>query len=492
MLLGQLGPPLRVSLYPDPLWVSKLHNPASLSRRPFDTPTKPFLDYAPPGGSLFSGDPTVPSPTLSRVRRRLRVLGLDTPGGIARAITVPACAVCAGSVPALAAVGAALPAGVLYAGFLTHVALLPLAPLNVALLWRSYRAHGRKGGLILGSTGVALILLHMTFHFGAFESVLGQFHRYLDTLPHRFNGLPAHWLLFELPIWSGAGLLATGTFLDIRARWEARSRVVDCRSPEEYWEKVLTGVHPGLRESRWALSVVPSPPRCKLCSAPFAGPGRLLMRLIGKAQSPKNPRFCDSCLSKAPIGGAELEVSLLFADVRGSTELAERSTPSDFSHAMRSFYEIATDVLTEHDALIDKFVGDEVVALFIPAFAGPVHAARAIDAATALLTATGGGLGGPQLSIGVGVHTGIAYVGLLGAEGGVADLTALGDTVNVAKRLSSSARAGELVVSRAALLAAKLDPEAVGCMPLELKGREEPVEAAILETGADLESASTP
>ena len=153
-------------------------------------------------------------------------------------------------------------------------------------------------------------------------------------------------------------------------------------------------------------------------------------------------------------GGAEVECSLLFADIRGSTSLAEKMSPTEFRRLLDRFYDAAAKVLHEHDAILDKFVGDEAVAIFIPALSGELHAARAVAAGRALLRATGNGEpGGPWLPIGIGVHTGIAFVGAVG-EGPSTTVTALGDIVNVAARLASAAGPGELLVTADAARAA--------------------------------------
>src|SRR5439155_234918 len=82
-----------------------------------------------------------------------------------------------------------------------------------------------------------------------------------------------------------------------------------------------------------------------------------------------NPRYCHKCFSvlEATNGGAEIECSLLFADVRGSTTLAEQMPATEFRHLLDRFYRVTTEVLIAQDGIIDKFVGDEVVAIFIPA-----------------------------------------------------------------------------------------------------------------------------
>jgi adenylate cyclase len=147
---------------------------------------------------------------------------------------------------------------------------------------------------------------------------------------------------------------------------------------------------------------------------------------------------------------------------------------------LNRFYDAAAEVLHEHDAILDKFVGDEVVAIFIPALSGDRHAARAVMAGRALLRATGHGESGdPWLPIGIGIHSGIAYVGAVG-EGPSTTLTALGDTVNVAARLASAAGAGELLVSDEAARSAAIEVGAAEHRDLELKGKSMRVPVVVL------------
>ncbi len=168
------------------------------------------------------------------------------------------------------------------------------------------------------------------------------------------------------------------------------------------------------------------------------------MPMIGHGRWPKNPKYCAGCFQmlRRNHGGAEVECSLLFADVRGSTPLAERMRPTDFTRLMGRFYDAATAVLVDHGAFVDKFVGDEVIGIFVPAMATTAHAQRAIAAATMLLERTGHADGrGPWVPVGVGVGTGTAYVGSVG-DGHDTELTAMGDIVNTTARLSSVAARG--------------------------------------------------
>jgi len=234
---------------------------------------------------------------------------------------------------------------------------------------------------------------------------------------------------------------------------------------------------------------IPSDPRCKLCDTPFGPPGKV-MRFIGFGPSRLNRRICSGCihaLQKRP-GGAEIELSFLFADVRGSTTLAERMPAEAFSQLMARFYVAAAQAVDRRDGIVDKFVGDEVVALFIPGFAGPDHAADAVAAAQELLAATGHGDGEPWIPVGAGVHTGIAYVGTVG-EGDAFDFTALGDPVNTASRLAASAGVGEILVSSAAATAAGMDTVGLESRTLEIRGRAESVDAWVSTVGTELVAA---
>jgi class 3 adenylate cyclase len=180
-------------------------------------------------------------------------------------------------------------------------------------------------------------------------------------------------------------------------------------------------------------------------------------------------------LEKRP-GGAEIELSFLFADVRGSTTLAERMPAEEFSQLMARFYGTAAQVVDRRNGIVDKFVGDQAMALFIPAFAGGDHASDAIEAARELLQETGHGDGEPWVPLGAGVHTGVAYLGTVG-EGDTFDFTALGDSVNTAARLAASAGAGEILVSSTAAKASELDTAGLESRTLELRGRAESVQA---------------
>jgi adenylate cyclase len=201
------------------------------------------------------------------------------------------------------------------------------------------------------------------------------------------------------------------------------------------------------------------------------------MRAIGKRPADKNPRVCQSCFSfiAEHHGGAEIEATFLFADIRGSTTLAEHMTPAAFHDLLDRFYATASSVVFRNDGGVDKFVGDEIVAMFFPLMSGPRHVAHAVRAASDLLRATGhADPDGPWVPVGAGVHTGPAWVGAVGDDRHT-ELTALGDTVNTTARLASVAAAGEVLVTVEAASAAGLDAS-LDRRALELKGKESPTE----------------
>ena len=228
---------------------------------------------------------------------------------------------------------------------------------------------------------------------------------------------------------------------------------------EEDFRAVLSGEHPGLGGIRKTMMRIPSSPRCKLCAAPFEGLGGAVLRHIGYARFGGNPSLCENCIrefKKHGLTGATIPVTLLFADIRGSTAIGERLSPSEFRTYLDRFYRIGSAAILEVDGLVDKTVGDEIIGLFFGGVTGPGHPAAAIQAAERLLELCGAADATPMGSIpvGVGVHTGEAYVGTTGSAGAPEDFTAVGDIVNATARLASAALAGELLLSVDAALAA--------------------------------------
>ena len=259
------------------------------------------------------------------------------------------------------------------------------------------------------------------------------------------------------------------------------------------WRAYLTGDYSQLdakvKMLRQVFARLPSPPRCRVCNAPFHGMGGMVVGLFGfgAGRSKFNPNLCDRCekIVKAYQVGLELPLTLLFADVRGSTNLAEEIGASAFHRLINRFYQASTTVMVENDALIDKLVGDEVIGLFVPGIAGPQYTRRAWPAARGLWEARGTPPpGGPWCLGGGGVHAVMAYVGAVGSSDSMSDITVLGDAANTTARLASQAGPGEILVSEAACHMANLDLKDCETRTLNLKGRTEPVAVRVIRVTA--------
>ncbi|MEA2353182.1 MAG: adenylate cyclase [Thermoleophilaceae bacterium] len=226
------------------------------------------------------------------------------------------------------------------------------------------------------------------------------------------------------------------------------------------------------RRFMWVMRHLPSEPRCRLCKAPYGGVGGRIMRRFGFGPSRKNPALCNTCFEKAPMGGAELEIGVLFADVRGFTSMSEQMESDAVASMLNRFYASATEVLTR-TAIIDKLVGDEVMALYLPQLMSEHWEDEMLRDASDLLAAVG------TLPLGVGLDVGRAYVGNVGS-GEVKDFTALGDVVNTASRLQSAAEGGQIVLSERLFGRLTHGPPEARATSLTLKGKSEAEPARVI------------
>src|SRR5262249_4317691 len=205
------------------------------------------------------------------------------------------------------------------------------------------------------------------------------------------------------------------------------------------------------------------------------------MGVRGKRPSNRNPRFCSACdqFIRAHPGGAEVLMSLVFADVRGSTALAEQVSATELHGRINAFYAAVTHELVETDGFMIDVVGDEVVGVYPPGMSGERHGALAIEAARRLVALGPSATG--DLAFGVGVHTDVVHIGTtMGADEGIAAVRATGDGVSVAARLSSAAAPGEALVSMAAWEASGETPDGLERRELQLKGRAEALRVAVV------------
>src|SRR4051812_45253260 len=177
---------------------------------------------------------------------------------------------------------------------------------------------------------------------------------------------------------------------------------------------------------------LPHSPRCAVCGAPFAGVGRLVVAPLGYRPSRKNPTVCSTCVEYSPPGGITQYTGVLFADVRGFTARLDGGDAREASLVLSRFYRCAEDVFFP-EAIIDKLIGDEVMALYLPdlkpGLARDDVSMVMLGHARELLRAVGYGTpSGPFVEIGIGLDVGEAFVGNIGQRA-LYDFTAIGDVV---------------------------------------------------------------
>jgi adenylate cyclase len=181
------------------------------------------------------------------------------------------------------------------------------------------------------------------------------------------------------------------------------------------------------------------------------------------------------------LGGKSCCVTALFSDIRGFTSMAENLTPQIVVQILNEYFADMTPIVFEHQGLLDKFMGDGLMALFGVPLPTEDAAANAVAAAIAMQRQMTGvnkdlrALGLSEIAIGIGINTGDVTVGYIGSRERT-DYTAIGDTVNLAARLEKQALAGQIIISRFTV-------EAIGdkfplrpCDQIKVKGKQEPVQ----------------
>lgn len=274
----------------------------------------------------------------------------------------------------------------------------------------------------------------------------------------------------------------------------ANRKIPESLIKEAWYSYFTTGNMPARLHAPWfehktfrpIIKRLPRSPRCRICYLPFHGVGGYFTRtVLGVKPSTLNPHLCNLCENFATEyhGGVELEITIMFVDVRGSVAMAEKLSPQEYSKTINRFYRAATEVFYKHNGLVEKLVGDEVAGFFVPGFAGPTFSQVAVEAGRETLKVMGyGGSSKPWIPVGVGIHTGVAYIGSVDAEGGVSNIAILGDSVNTAARLTSLAAPGELIISEATRKAARLETDKMEPRTLNLKGKSETVDVWVMKS----------
>jgi len=225
---------------------------------------------------------------------------------------------------------------------------------------------------------------------------------------------------------------------------------------------------------------------CKGCwqqmrvPVPLRGPASLPFRAVGIRPSRMNPNTCTVCeLMFTRIMKARqitVDVTVLFADLRGYTSLSQSLSADNVSSLLDVFYDECAAAIWEYDGLLNKTVGDAVMAIFNFPIQHPNHAERAVLAARDIQRrcAAAAGRAGSELEVGIGIASGDASFGEFGRAH--KDLTAIGTVVNTAARAQSAAQPGEILVTKA--VCERAPEETVGHCSREyaLKGFDAPME----------------
>lgn len=272
------------------------------------------------------------------------------------------------------------------------------------------------------------------------------------------------------------------------------------RFNQELWHTIFAVGHPVLIGKQQTFGAQGGAPRCKLCLAPFGPNAEFGGTPERPGPSNRNPRYCSLCdaFIRENPGGAKVRLSMVFADVRNSTRLAQTLELEEYVRRMNRFYADTTRVFVETDGFLADIVGDEVFALYPAGFSGIVSgddqavsqaelvarrqfvAARKAMQAVKRLVALGRG-GEDAFAFGVGVHTADVFIGTVrGAEEGICDVRVWGPEVIKTARLSSAAPGGEAWSSEAACIEAGEDRASLERRVVQLKGLAEPATVCVL------------
>jgi adenylate cyclase len=215
---------------------------------------------------------------------------------------------------------------------------------------------------------------------------------------------------------------------------------------------------------------------CLVCNTALEGPWGRLFSLFGINRSVRNPNVCNRCDTHMQEGRV-VELSVIFADLTGFTEMTNRLGPERSYEVVSAFFKMADKALVKNDAFIDKYIGDAVMAFFNAPIPNAKHARGATSAALGIQA----GMKslskeiGVELQARVGVATGFARVGRLGSTDRK-DYTAIGDVVNLASRLEAFAKPGEVVIDGKAFVQVAEDYPSLTPEEINVRGFAEPVE----------------
>jgi adenylate cyclase len=218
---------------------------------------------------------------------------------------------------------------------------------------------------------------------------------------------------------------------------------------------------------------------------PLHGPLSLPFRIVGIRPSQMNPNLCTICelmfervMKRRSI---EIDVTILFADIRGYTTLAQAMAPTELSRLLNFFYDECAEAIWREDGLLNKVIGDAVLAIFNFPIRHADHARKALAVARDIQARcterckrefAGYGLETSELGVGIGIGSGLTTFGEFGHAH--RDFTAVGSVVNLAARLQSAAAPGQILMSAEAWRAIGAEDDAVDQREVVLKGYDAP------------------
>lgn len=180
------------------------------------------------------------------------------------------------------------------------------------------------------------------------------------------------------------------------------------------------------------------------------------------------------------LTGERRDVTVLFCDIRGFTTTSEKLTPEEVVTLLNTFYTLMIDTTFKEDGTLDKFLGDGVMAVFGAPIYHQDHSLRAIRTALAMqagirgLSARRATEGKPPIAVGIGINAGDAVAGTVGTEERM-EYTVIGDSVNLASRLESNSKAGQILISEQTYLKVQAAVEARSLGRIKVKGKEEEI-----------------
>ena len=239
-------------------------------------------------------------------------------------------------------------------------------------------------------------------------------------------------------------------------------------------------------------------PRARICKGcwqqmhlpiPLATPLALPLRLVGIRRSRMNPNLCTICetMFKKVMKrrSVEVETTVMFADLRGYTALSSSLDSAALSGLLTFFYDVSGEAIWRHDGILNKTMGDAVMAVFNFPIADPAHALRAVKAGGDILDQCSApqsrerlealGVDSAAVGVGIGIASGTTTFGEFGTT--QADLTAVGNVVNLASRLQGAAGPGEILVNETAHAMIGAAMSTRGARSLSLKGFDAQVPA---------------